>query len=1449
MSGEAKAPPVFKEGMSYSNWKHQITAWEALTSLPAAKRGLSVYLHALEGTHMEVISKLPIAELQTETGVQKILALLDRYCEKKLSERQYDAYTKMHNFRRKDGETVSEALIKFESIVCDLESLEMKLPTAVLAFHVLHAMRIGESNENLARATVAELNYDNMVSQIRSIAEKGAPKSSEYTGEGFGEIKIESEDTACALYTRGYSRRSRGRRIRGGRNNYGHFTDRRCFSCGSPDHMSYDCTSKTFNSANSGNFSNNSGTVNSSQRKCFKCNSPDHYAYSCPNRATNNGPAKEVNIILLETNAVNSFLGETLGHAVVDCGAKSNVTGDIWLDNYIQSLSESEQKLVKEEEWITRYRFGDGQEVVSDVRVTVPVKIGGIKHMLSTSVIRKNLPLLWSFESLNKNSVKIDFGSLTLDLAGKLVPLKRTNSGHLVLPLKDHLSHDTHLVLHVRNLENLTDKEKERKMNKLHIQMAHASKESLIRLLHSSGITDKSMEKALIKVSDNCEFCLKHKRKPLRPCVSEPLSEGFNNTVAMDLKTVVKDKIYILHLICLGTKFSTACVIRNKFATTIIKGVLKIWIQLFGAPKRFITDNGNEFANLEFKTLCEQFNIVSVTTPGESPWSNGVIERHNGILMETVRRVMDDMHCDLETALPWSICAKNTLSNVNGYSPNILVFGQNPNEPSILHDKLPAMEPCTASELVKRNLELRIAARKAYIAADSSERIRRSLRMKLRTSNNTIVNNGDYVYYRRLDTAGWKGPGIVIGNDRKLVIVKHGGQIYRVPLCQVLPLSKANSMVNEQAASKDEKENEYKLKKKSDDAHSATENPPADLSIDENSENDENSQLNDIVQGENEIEQSDEDEQDNEKEDEQDDEIEMEQEDGYITSDVLPPINSTVQLKSKDNGLWQTANILSRGGSARGVNKMYMNIKVQGEDKPKGVFWDRYVDIWKSVENIENVVLFLNESDEFKQPVIKAKENELENWRRNKVYIKVKDTGQKTVSSRWVITEKQISGSTATKTKARIVCRGYEEDSSSFRTDSPTCTKESLRLAVTTIISSGWECKSLDVRAAFLQGFPIEREVYMKPPPDIKESGIVWKLLRCPYGLNDAPRSWFRRVRCELLRLGVTFSQYDEAFVYYKVGNRLAGVMVLHVDDFFFGGTKSFLVNVIQKLTSVFEVSIQNCVNFKYIGLELMQIRNCVVIDQSKYIENISCIELSCERNSSDLLTKEERESMRSLCGQLLWVSNNTRPDVAYEVSTLSNLGRNATVKDIWQINKLVKSMKQERMFVKYPNLGNYKKWKLMVFSDSSFANLPDGSSQGGYIVFLANEEGKVAPLSWQSKKLHKVTKSTLSSETLAAIEAVDAAILIQLQVKEIFDVVPDIILFTDSRSLHQTVHTSHVLNDKSLRVSVSYLRQFVNRKEIKVCWVESKNQIADSLTKFGASPYQLKGVFESCFL
>ena len=321
-------------------------------------------------------------------------------------------------------------------------------------------------------------------------------------------------------------------------------------------------------------------------------------------------------------------------------------------------------------------------------------------------------------------------------------------------------------------------------------------------------------------------------------------------------------------------------------------------------------------------------------------------------------------------------------------------------------------------------------------------------------------------------------------------------------------------------------------------------------------------------------------------------------------------------------------------------------------------------------------------------------------------------------------------------------------------------------------------------------------------------------------------------------------------FFFYKVNGHLEGVMALHVDDFIYGGSSLFTKDVIDKLVSVFEISVQNCLNFKYVGLNVVQTSSGIVIDQEKYVQSLECINIPSARAmlKDEKLSDAERADFRKLSGQLLWVSTNTRPDVSYELSTLCNVGQHATVSDLLQINKLVRRMKQETGCIKYPNLRDPMKWRLIVFSDSSFANLPDYSSQGGHIVFIISE-GKVAPLAWQSKKLQRVTKSTLSSETLSVIEAVDAAVLLQKQITEIFGGKPPVIVYTDFKSLYQTVHTSKILSDKSLRVSVSYLREYVNKGEITMNWVSSANQLADCLTKHGAASHNLKQVLLSGFI
>ena len=66
-----------------------------------------------------------------------------------------------------------------------------------------------------------------------------------------------------------------------------------------------------------------------------------------------------------------------------------------------------------------------------------------------------------------------------------------------------------------------------------------------------------------------------------------------------------------------------------------------------------------------------------------------------------------------------------------------------------------------------------------------------------------------------------------------------------------------------------------------------------------------------------------------------------------------------------------------------------------------------------------------------------AKRSELENWKSNEVFTEVEKGEQKTISLRWVITEKRVDYQQIIK--ARLVASGFEEEQSDNRIDTPTC--------------------------------------------------------------------------------------------------------------------------------------------------------------------------------------------------------------------------------------------------------------------------------------------------------------------------------------------------------------------------------------------------------------------------
>ena len=87
-------------------------------------------------------------------------------------------------------------------------------------------------------------------------------------------------------------------------------------------------------------------------------------------------------------------------------------------------------------------------------------------------------------------------------------------------------------------------------------------------------------------------------------------------------------------------------------------------------------------------------------TVAESLWSISLLEQHNGVLGNTMRKIMSDKtNYSLETGVAWAIAAKNSLKNEYGFSPNQLVFGKKPKTSLML--SLTNYQPWKVSHVVK----------------------------------------------------------------------------------------------------------------------------------------------------------------------------------------------------------------------------------------------------------------------------------------------------------------------------------------------------------------------------------------------------------------------------------------------------------------------------------------------------------------------------------------------------------------------------------------------------------------------------------------------------------------------------------------------------------------------------------------------------------------------------
>ena len=251
----------------------------------------------------------------------------------------------------------------------------------------------------------------------------------------------------------------------------------------------------------------------------------------------------------------------------------------------------------------------------------------------------------------------------------------------------------------------------------------------------------------------------------------------------------------------------------------------------------------------------------------------------------------------------------------------------------------------------------------------------------------------------------------------------------------------------------------------------------------------------------------------------------------------------------------------------------------------------------RAVVERQNNIISIDEVRQHQAEVNKAMLDELQRWSNRKAFERMpKALAHNVVDSCWVLKWKEVNGKMIIH--ARLVVRGFKDhQATQLNTFAGTTSRWGQRIVNSVAAQNRWEIFTADVSQAFLRGLTFEQTSEMKdevrrevqftvPPGSVdklkKLPGFenfnamleVLRLLRCGFGLKDAPRLWNKLLTEELKKIGLKPLQSDPQLYVWHVNEsasaptsggsppagvgRLVLIISIHVDDFKGAGEEKY---------------------------------------------------------------------------------------------------------------------------------------------------------------------------------------------------------------------------------------------------------------------------------------------------
>lgn len=150
---------------------------------------------------------------------------------------------------------------------------------------------------------------------------------------------------------------------------------------------------------------------------------------------------------------------------------------------------------------------------------------------------------------------------------------------------------------------------------------------------------------------------------------------------------------------------------------------------------------------------------------------------------------------------------------------------------------------------------------------------------------------------------------------------------------------------------------------------------------------------------------------------------------------------------------------------------------------------------------------------------------------------------------------------------------------------------------------------------------------------------------------------------------------------------------------------------------------------------------------------------------------------------------------------------------------------------------------RIVGFSDASFANNHNLSTQLGHIVFLMDKSNAAAPISFKSYKARRIVRSAMSGEVIAFSDMFDIAITLSVELSDILGYRVPVQLMTDSKSLFDIISKGSRTSEKRMMLDIAAAREGFRDKAISdIGFIRSHKNVSDGLTK-PMSQAMLRGI------